>query len=189
VRGDICPQCCGTEREETVSCPSDCEFLLQARNFEKVRELRPEELPHAEVQLTQEFLRANEVLGLVVVSAIAEAMDRVPGLNDFDAREALASLTQTYKTLGTGIIYESKPSNPLAAATHELVQLRVGEFRERVQQESGYAGVLDSHVLGVLIFFQRLELQLNNGRRRGRSFLDAARAMAPQIPGPQAVSP
>jgi hypothetical protein len=35
--------------------------------------------------------------------------------------------------------------------------------------------IRDSDVLGVLVFLQHLELQLNNGRRRGRAFLDALR--------------
>ena len=98
---------------------------------------------------------------------------------DNDAREALESLVQTYRTLNSGLIYETKPRNPIAAALHELVQLRVGEFRQRIQQQAGYASVLDTHVLGVVVFLQRMELQLNNGRRRGRSFLDAVRRFIP----------
>jgi hypothetical protein len=48
----------------------------------------------------------------------------------------------------------------------------------------GVPQILDSHILGVLIFFQRMELQINNGRRRGRSFLDAVLAFAPRPAAP-----
>jgi hypothetical protein len=180
LRGDICPQCCGQEREETVACPLDCIFLRQGREHEKLKELSRDQLPHPEVQIPDSFLREQEFLVLLVASIFAEAVGRIDGLIDYDAREALASLVQTYKTLGTGLIYESKPANPLAAALHELVQLRVSEFRQRAEQEMGVRRILDSHVLGVLIFFQRMEFQLNNGRRRGRSFLDGVLGFAPR---------
>ncbi len=186
LRGDICPQCCGKEREETVACPFDCEYLRQGRDHERLRELAPEEIPHREIVIQEQFLKDHEPLVLVAAAAIAEGTERLDGLIDADAREALESLVQTYKTLGSGLIYESKPRNPIAAALHELVQLRVGEFRQRITEQAGYAGILDSHVLGVLLFLQRLELQLNNGRRRGRSFLDAVRQF---LPPPQPANP
>ena len=31
VHDRICPRCCGTEREVTLDCPSECVFLQQAR--------------------------------------------------------------------------------------------------------------------------------------------------------------
>lgn len=180
LRENICPQCCGQEREETIACPLDCEYLNQGRDHERLRELRSDEIPHPEIIVKEEFLRDHEPLVLVAAAAIAEGCDRLEGLIDNDAREALESLVQTYKTLGSsGLIYEGKPRNPIAAALHELVQLRVTEFRQRVHEQAGYAGILDSHILGVLLFLQRMELQLNNGRRRGRSFLDAVRRFVP----------
>lgn len=179
LRADICPQCCGKEREETIACPFDCEFLHQGRSHERLLELKPEEIPHPDIIVKEEFLRDHEPLVLVTAAAIAEGSDSLEGLIDGDAREALESLVQTYRTLGRGLFYESKPKNPIAAALHELVQLRVGKFRQRIAEQAGYAGILDSHVLGVLIFLQRMELQLNNRRRRGRSFLDAIRQFIP----------
>jgi hypothetical protein len=186
LRGDICPQCCGKEREETIACPFDCEYLRQGRGHERLRELAPEEIPHREIVIQEQFLKDHEPLVLVAAAAIAEGTERLEGLIDADAREALESLVQTYKTLRSGLIYESKPRNPIAAALHELVQLRVGEFRQQIAEQAGYAGILDSHVLGVLLFLQRLELQLNNGRRRGRSFLDAVRQF---LPPPEPANP
>ncbi len=179
LREDICPQCCGQEREETIACPLDCDFLRQGRQNEKLKELSPAELPHPEIVVPERFLREQELLVLTLSSAFAEGMQRIEGLLDSDAREALDSLVRTYKTLESGLIYESKPSNPMAAALHELIQLRANEFRQRVQRESGVSTVLDSHILGSLVFLQRMALQLNNGRRRGRSFLDAVLGFAP----------
>ncbi len=182
----ICPQCCGEEREETIACPYNCEFLNQSRDRERLRELKQEEIPHPEIIVKEEFLRDHEPLVLVVAAAIAEAGDKLEGLVDNDTRETLESLVQTYRTLGSGLIFEGKPKNPIAAALHEQVQLRVAEFRQRIEAQAGYAAILDSHVLGVLIFLQRMELQLNNNRRRGRSFLDALRHF---IPPPMPANP
>jgi hypothetical protein len=44
--------------------------------------------------------------------------------------------------------------------------------------------IRDSEVLGVLVFLQRLELQNNNGRRRGRAFLDMLRGFFPATTEP-----
>ena len=35
VRGDICTLCCGSEREVSVACPLDCEYLREAHKHEK----------------------------------------------------------------------------------------------------------------------------------------------------------
>jgi hypothetical protein len=188
LRADICPQCCGQEREETVACPLDCSFLHQGREHEKLRELSADQIPHPDIVVKDGFLRDQEFLVLIVASTFAEAVARIDGLIDNDCRQALASLVQTYKTLGSGLIYEAKPNNPLAAALHELIQLRISEMRQRVHQQTGVHSILDSHILGVLVFFQRMELQLNNGRRRGRSFLDGVLGFAP-LPSQQPGSP
>lgn len=182
LRSDICPQCCGQEREETVACPLDCTFLRQGRDHERLKELTADQIPHPEIQIDNEFLRKHEYLVLILAATFSEAIARIDGLIDNDCREALASLIQTYKTLGSGLIYEAKPNNPIAAALHELVQLRVSEMRQRIHQQTGVHSVLDSQVLGVLIFYQRMELQLNNGRRRGRRFLDGVLSFAPLPP-------
>lgn len=188
LRSDICPQCCGQEREETLACPLDCSFLRQGREHEKLRELSADQIPHPEIQIPNTFLRDHEFLALTVAAAFAEAVNRIDGLIDNDCREALSSLVQTYKTLGSGLIYEAKPNNPISAALYELIQLRVTEMRQRLHQQTGLQQILDSHVLGVLIFYQRMELQLNNGRRRSRSFLDGVLGFAP-APEPLSNSP
>jgi hypothetical protein len=40
----------------------------------------------------------------------------------------------------------------------------------------------DADVLGILVYFQHFEIDRNNGRRRGRAFLDALRAFYPAAP-------
>jgi hypothetical protein len=41
----------------------------------------------------------------------------------------------------------------------------------------------DADILGLLVFLQRFELDQNNGRRKGRAFLDALRKIYADEPG------
>ncbi|HVZ36913.1 MAG TPA: hypothetical protein VG963_31020, partial [Polyangiaceae bacterium] len=60
----------------------------------------------------------------------------------------------------------------------------IENLRKGLEQEAGMPRLRDADTLGVLIFLQRLELQHNNGRRKGRAFLDFLRAYLPE-PEPQ----
>jgi hypothetical protein len=90
-------------------------------------------------------------------------------------REALEALTRTYRTLESGLYYETRPSNPYAAGTAQLFEQRMRAWREESARTTGMNTVRDVDVLGVLVFLQRLEFQYNNGRRRGRAFIDVLR--------------
>jgi hypothetical protein len=101
---------------------------------------------------------------------------------DGDAREALASMIQTYRTLESGLIYESKPNNSYAAGLQAALNRAIEDLRKRIEEEAGLEvspGLRDKDLLGVLVFLQRLELQHNNGRRKGRAFLDFLRSYFP----------
>jgi hypothetical protein len=179
VRGEICAPCCGTEREVTVSCPLDCEFLREARRHEKPPEVDPDQFPNADIRVNESFLRDNERLLSFTGAALLEAALAAPGAIDYDAREALEALVKTYRTLESGLYYESRPSNSIAAAISAGLQERVAEYRKRETQSTGVSSVRDASVLGVLVFLQRLELSNNNGRKRGRAFLDFLRGFFP----------
>lgn len=191
VGGDICSICCGTERENSVLCPFDCEYLRDARLHEKPQPLDPQKAPNPEIRITDAFLSANDRLVGRVITLLNGCTAMIPGLVDFDVREAFEALVRTYRTLESGLYYETKPANIVAAAVSERVQQGLAEFRKASQERTGMATVRDSDVLGVLVFLQRLEWQLNNGRKRGRAFLDFLRNQAPegQTPGVHADSP
>lgn len=172
VRGDICSLCCGTEREVSVDCPLDCEYLRNARQHDKDPAVDVEQLPNRDVAVTDSFLEANEDLLLFLGQTLTGAALNTPGVVDFDAREALDGLIRTYRTLQSGVYYESVPPNPLAANIYGAVQSGAAEYRKQERQRLGMSKTRDADVLGLLVFFQRLEIDRNNGRRRGRAFLD-----------------
>jgi hypothetical protein len=172
VRGDICSICCGTEREVTVDCPFDCEFLREARRREK-QDADPALAPNQDVRLTEKFIQEHQALLTFLGRVLVSVALRTEGAVDFDVREALDSLIRTYRTLQSWVYYESLPQNPLAAAIHRGVQEALGEYRRRETQQLGVSRTRDADVLGILVFLQRVEFDHNNGRRRGRAFLDA----------------
>ncbi len=134
--------------------------------------------------MTEDFIRQHENVITWLTVALASAVEKERAV-DFDAREALDSLIRTYRTLESGLIYETRPQNPFAAAIQEALRKSVDELRQELARESGMHSLRDAEVLGALVFLQRLEMQHNNGRRRGRAFFDFLRAYFPSQPAAQ----
>jgi hypothetical protein len=179
VSGDICSLCCGNEREVTISCPLDCPYLAEARLHEKPRDLNPDQVPNQDVPVTEQFLREHEPLLMFLSSRLLEASLTAAGAVDSDAREALQSLIRTYRTLQSGLYYETRPANLIAAGIHQRMQEAVEGLRKELAGKSA-PPIRDVEILGTLVFLERVELHQNNGRPRGRAFLDYLRAYFPQ---------
>jgi hypothetical protein len=189
VRGEICSPCCGQEREVTVACPLDCEFLREGRRHEKAPARNSAEFPNRDIQVSEQLLRANEPLLNFLSVIVFDAAMHVPGVVDSDVLEALDGLIRTYRTLQSGVYYESRPTNPLAASIYAAVQEALAEYRGREQKELGMTKTRDADVLGLLVFLQHYALHTDNGRRRGRAFLSALRENYPPAPEPSGSSP
>jgi hypothetical protein len=123
---------------------------------------------------------------VTAAASLAKAALENASVVDQDAKEALDSLVRTWRTLQSGLYYESRPENRIAARLHESVRERLDELRTRAS-ESGIS-IRDSDVLAVLAFLQRLEIQHNNGRPKGRAFIDFLRDFFPPEP-PEAATP
>jgi len=186
VEGEICPVCCGAERENTVDCPSDCVYLREARLRDRPVAITEADLPNKDISLSEDFIRKQEHVVMWLGNALARVMQAGRSV-DGDAREGLESLIKTYRTLEAGLIYETRPANPFAADIQEALKQAVEELRKRVTEASGMQTLRDADVLGSLVFLQRLELQHNNGRRRSRAFFDFLRAYFPAPAEPAAV--
>ena len=155
----------------TVDCPLDCEYLRQAHHHEKMPTLNPAEMPNQDVRITEEFLARNEGLLLFLCEKIFGAATAETGVVDSDVNEALESLIRTYRTLQSGLVYETLPANPLAARIHRTIQEDVARLQEEVRQQ-GATAPRDSDLMGILVFLHRIAFSQNNGRRRGRAFID-----------------
>jgi hypothetical protein len=155
----------------TIDCPIGCEYLAEAHRHEKKPPTDPEAMPGQDVPIDDDFLRANEFLIVLLGSAMSEAVQSYPNAIDADAVDALDSLARTWRTLLSGIYYETRPVNPIAADIFEAVKARVGELQERVKAAEGTQRLPDAVVLGVLVFLQRVAFGINNGRPKCKAFL------------------
>ncbi len=170
----------------SIDCPLDCEFLRDAREHEKSPEVDPKTFPNPEIEITDEFLQAQQPLAIVTGRLLLVAAMETPGTVDLDMRDALDGLTRTYKTAESGLVYETRPANGIAAAVADRFQQEVAQFREQVAQQTGTHSVRDKDLLGVLVFWQRMEWQHNNGRRKGRAFIESLFSLLPPPGEPQA---
>lgn len=171
ARGEICAPCCGTEREVTINCPLDCEYLLESRAREKVNEPDPETLPNRDIELKEEFLEKIDELLEAVSQMLLSAALQTPGAVDRDVQTALEAMIRTYRTKESGLIYESRPDNPIAGMVQQRMQADIEQYSQALTRERGMTAVRDADVLGALVFLQRLALYFDNSRSRGRSLI------------------
>jgi hypothetical protein len=169
---DICAVCCGEERERSIDCPFDCEYLMQAREREPRYEL-PREYPNQDLDTSDLFIRAMEPLLLLMASAFVVAASRQKG-HDLDLREALGALIAERRGMDVPALGER------AEAIRKEFNERYEELRARVQEEDAQ-GFSDRDVVRGLAFLQREELQFNNRRPRGRAYLDWLRGYVSEV--------
>ncbi len=177
----ICSICCGREREVTIDCPFECPYLQESRLHEHKGNLDPKDFPAKEIRIDENFLQENAVLLTVCGRSLLEGSSQTPGVVDGDTRQALDALIRTYQALESGLYYESRPVSLLAQRVVDHVQQQVREFRDREKHAQGMAQIRDGDVLRMLVFLQRMALDRDNTRPKGRAFLDFLRVHFPDF--------
>lgn len=150
-------------------------YLREARRREEPPVADPATFPNQDIEITEDFLRRHEQLLLLLSVHLLQAALEIPDVLDTDVKDALAALVKTYRTVQTGLIYETRPDNMLAAAIADRLQNAVAELRKAAAEQSGMQLIRDVDILGIFAFLQRMEIQQNNGRRLGRAFIDFLR--------------
>jgi len=178
----ICAVCCGTEREVTIDCPSDCGYLLSAHRYENEhpRSLSAD-TPMLDVRITSDTIHAHGQFLSAVAFTIAKFCASQPSATDPDALAALRALAETYKTLLSGIVYEQPPAAPVQRELYDALAAFVGEVKQQATQTS-IGAVKDSEIFQLLLFLFRMGLLRTNGRPRSRCFIEFLRG---QFPGAQ----
>ncbi|HEX4231865.1 MAG TPA: hypothetical protein VHZ07_24565 [Bryobacteraceae bacterium] len=179
VHGDICPLCCGTEREVTLSCPLECEYLQEAHKREKPVPVAERDLSNPDIKVTEEFLHSHEELLLFSIYALLQGALNTSGAVDADVMQALESLIQTSRTMASGLIYETRSPNLIAAAIQTSFSKSLEGYRQTLTEE-GRSPVRDAEILGILVFLHNFGQRSQNGRPRGRMFIDLLRQMTPE---------
>lgn len=183
VHGRICPQCCGEQREVTLDCPSDCPYLIQAREHERPRsadQIDPASL-FLQIEVSDQFMYEHEHLLMGLSYALAKAARADRSLHDQDLIGALSTLSHTYeRKMNSGLHYEepltSEPQRRAAAEVENMIK----EYREAEQKHMGYSTLKDSDVLKALVFLVRLGQGRTSGRPKSRAFVEFLFAQFPE---------
>ena len=163
----------------SVTCPLDCEYLMEARQHDKPVPLESVKLPHEDIRVSESFLRDHDELVVSLARMLSAAALATLGAVDHDVRDVLDALIRTYRTLEAGVYYETVPSNAVAARVFRLVQDDIARFRGEARRGLGITAIRDADIMRVLVFFARLELDRNNGRPRGRAFIGLLQELSP----------
>ncbi len=172
VRNDICTMCCGTSRETTLDCPLDCPFLQEAHQHERPPERDPDQIPNKDVEVTERFVEEHGPLLTFLCSNLARIIQGSTGIIDADVREALDAMARTYRTMQSGLVYETRPTSLIAASIQQKLSAELDELRKKLRERAGMETLRDADVLGVFVMLQRMEFTRNNGRPRSKAFLD-----------------
>lgn len=178
----ICAVCCGTEREITIDCPSDCGYLVSAHRYE---DQHPRALaadtPLLDVRVTPDVVHAHGQFLSAIAFTIAKCCAGQPSATDPDVLAALRALAETYKTLLSGIVYEQPPAIPVQREIYNALSTFFTEVKQQPSQPA-FASVKDSEIFQLLVFLYRMGLLRTNGRPRSRRFIEFLRG---QFPGAQ----
>ena len=175
VHGRICPQCCGEQREVTLDCPSDCPYLLQAREHEKPR---PADQLDASglflhIEVSDQFIYEKEHLLMGLTYALAKAARSDHSLHDQDLIHTLSVLTKGYeRRVNSGLHYEQPLTSDSQRRAAAEVETMVKEYREAEQKHMGYSTLRESEVLKALVFLLRLAHGRTSGRPKSRAFTE-----------------
>lgn len=187
VGAKICAICCGTEREVSLDCPSDCSWLIAARRYEESHRPAgpPREFSFPGVNIHRDFLADHEeAIGRLMAELSGFAAIN-PALRDSEAVDALTALAESYRTLQSGIYFERPPAMPLARALYDDLVRFIAAVRQEQSARPGVQPWKDSEVFLFLVFLVRLAEISVNGRPRSRAFLDSLRRQFP-VAGPSA---
>ena len=181
----ICSLCCGTEREVTIDCPFDCRYLEESRERDYQGNLDPKNFPYKEVRVEEQFLTEHAELLNALGQGIFGGTVSIAGAVDRDAQQALDAQIQTYKTLLSGIHYERRPESLYARSVYSNLRDTIQAFQQEETNKFGFARTRDSDIFAILVFLYRIALDRDNGRARGKAFLDFLRLHFVRVEEPE----
>jgi hypothetical protein len=179
----ICAVCCGTEREVTIDCPSDCAYLVAAHRYEDQHQRTlPEDTTLLDVKIPRDLMHTHQQLMAAIAFSIAKFCAAQPSATDPDILAAIEALAETYKTLGSGIIYEKAPVAPLPRELYAALVTLLDEIKKQQAEHANSAALKDMDIFYLLVFLYRMGLLRTNGRPRSRRYVEFLRGQFPQSP-------
>jgi hypothetical protein len=179
----ICAVCCGTEREVTIDCPSDCSYLVAAHRYEDEHQRSlPVDTPLLDEKIPQDIVHTHQQLMAALAFSIAKFCAAQPAAVDNDVLAAIQALAQTYKTLSSGIIYEKPPDAPVPRELYSALITFISEVKKQQAERVNSAALKDLELFYLWVFLYRMGLLRTNGRPRSRRFIEFLRGQFPQSP-------
>jgi hypothetical protein len=179
----ICAVCCGTEREVTLDCPSDCTYLISAHRYEDEHQRSlPADTPLLDEKIPQEIVYTHQQLMTALAFSVAKFCAVQPSAVDPDVLSALQALAQTHKTLSSGIIYEKPPDALLPRELYAAVLALIGEIKKQQAENPNPRAIKDLDLFHLFVFLYRMGLLRTNGRPRCRRFIEFLRSQFPNAP-------
>jgi len=184
----ICAICCGTERELSIDCPSDCGYLLAAHRYESQhrKPITAAEMPFRDVEFSPDVVHEFRPIVSGLAFAILKSASENRSTVDADALTALHAMAETYRTLGSGIYYEKPPAGGPPLALYNSLAGFLEDIKKQRAQEPALARLKDGVIFYLLVFLLRVGKQQTNGRPRARTFLEFLRAQFLKAAQPQA---
>jgi hypothetical protein len=179
VEGEICPICCGENREVTLSCPLDCPYLTEAHAREKPIPIDERQVGNPDIVVLEEFIHKHHEMLMFFVFSLYHAAIRTPGAVDSDVLTALDAAIQTRRTLESGLVYEHVAENAVAAAIQRMFTASLADYQKVREEREALAPLRNSEILSALVFIQRVGLKNLNGKPKGRMYIDLLRQTAP----------
>ncbi len=174
---NICSVCCGTEREVSIDCPSDCAYLVASREYDGERRVIDwKNVPFPEVRIREGFATEHGELLAALSQALLLFAREHRALVDSDAVAVLQTLAETYRTLSSGLYYERPPDYALQRELYEALKGAVEEFKKREHDKVGVTTTRDSDIRDSLVLLTQAGATHSNGRPKGRAFLDFLRS-------------
>ena len=173
----ICTVCCGTGREVTIDCPSDCTYLVESRKHDvERREIDWASVPFAETKIPSSFVVEHEPLIVAIGYAVCLNAQDNAAVTDSDAIASLQSLAEAYQTLSNGIYYEKPPDYLVQRRLYDDLKAAIENYKKTESRNTGLRTVRDSEIRDALILLAQVGATRTNGRPRGRAYLDFLRS-------------
>ena len=181
----ICAIDCGTEREVTIDCPSDCAYLVAAHRWEQShpKALAESEVPFPDVSFPADLIHTRQTVlsGLGYTVLIYAADQR--SLADSDVFAAVQAMAETRRTLLSGIYYEKPPEIPVAAGLYAALAKFIEEEKKHAAEHPEFPALKDTEIFHLLVFFLRFGRLRSNGRPRTHAFIEFLRSQFPSEVG------
>jgi hypothetical protein len=181
----ICAVDCGTEREVSIDCPSDCAHLVAAHRWEQThpKTLAESELPFPDVSFPPDLIRTQQAALAGIGYTVARFAEEQRSLADGDAFAAVKAMAETRRTLLSGIYYEKLPEIPVAAGLYAALAKFLEEEKKHAAEHPEFRPSTDTEIFQLLVFFLRFGRLRSNGRPRTRAFIEFLRSQFPAEAG------